>query len=650
MRFSLNLLVSTLIHAALPLACVLMFGAPVLWVLSGVLFAFGLSVGITRPTPPWARGVLVALSMLVMLGSQFFASSWYMQGGGFNDAFMYHLDGPTFSVAFASFPVQMGIAVILLLASIFWPLFARPDWSRPVSAPRFPVWLVPTAVGLALLTWSPVHSYLGYRLQAQADDTVVPGVVQEVGESPRVERPTGIDRIVPVGTHKNILLIYAESLEQLYFDTGIFGDLFPRLTALGTNAQRFTNLRQLRGTGWTIAGIVASQCGFPLISGHHTTSNSTIASAERPFPDSTCLADVLAANDYETVYLGGADLAFGGKGNFLRAHGYGTVLGRDELEPRLPEGAELTGWGLYDDQLLGFAREELLRLEAGDAPWLLTVLTLDTHHPTGEPSESCTPVPDNDDRMIDALNCSDQLLGEFLDFALETVDLEETIIVLFSDHLAIRTSLSAIVDDHHEDRRLTLMLFDGRPGSVSAVPGSHFDIAPTILDAAGVADDVAIGQGQSLFSGDTASRTRHAERRDFAPPPRVLDSGASALDTGFVITAEPLAIQAGDLDLVASENGRPFSVGMFLAILAEDGTVRDTLYTDDFGQLLRDFPGRPVIGVSMFEGAPGPTWFAGRISNNPATIVNQPLLGEARMSGAELRELLARGTGSTTSE
>ena len=122
-------------------------------------------------------------------------------------------------------------------------------------------------------------------------------------------------------------MIYAESVEELYFDTDIFGDLLPKIRQLSKNAHRFSNVRQVGGTGWTIAGIVASQCGFPLKVSSHLASNSTMASVDKPYPDQTCLADILSGNGYETVYMGGAPLWFAGKGNFLRTHGYKRVFG-----------------------------------------------------------------------------------------------------------------------------------------------------------------------------------------------------------------------------------------------------------------------------------------------------------------------------------
>lgn len=644
MRFPLTFLTGVALHGLLPLIMTVRFGAPLIWVFSALLFAFGIASLAVAQTGRRLRLLLAAMSGLFMAGSLLYASSWYMQGSGFNHAFLYHLDVPTLQVAFTAFPGLMGLAITGLIVSIAWPLLSRPGPDSSANARPVSAWSGTVVTVLALLTWSPLHSWLAIEPLPDQMDAGITGPESATGSTAGTMAPDSGRQ------NRNIVLIYAESLEQLYFDRTIFGDILPRLTALGKNAHRFTNLQQLYGTGWTIAGIVASQCGFPLLTANRTTSNSSIASTERPFPDQVCLADVLADKGYENVYLGGADLAFGGKGNFLRAHGYDRVLGLEALAARLPANASLTGWGLYDDQLLSFAREELRRLNAGTSPWMLTVLTLDTHHPRGEPSASCSPMPGQDNRMIDAIHCTDQLLADFIEFVFDTVDMQNTIVVLFSDHLAMRTTLSETMAAHEDDRRLTLMLFDDRPGSVSTAAGHHLDIAPTLLDAAGVSHNVTFGHGRSLFSTSATARAGLSPDTDFAAAPRVLDSDASALETGFVITAQPLAIQTAGLDMTANLDGLAFTFGMFVAVLGEDGAVLETLWTDSYPQLLEDFGGRAVIGISIFEGAPGPTWFAGRVTDSPSTIINQPLRGEARMSGTELRALLRQTNPGSTHE
>ncbi|MEN1599797.1 hypothetical protein AAIG97_33140, partial [Pseudomonas aeruginosa] len=62
----------------------------------------------------------------------------------------------------------------------------------------------------------------------------------------------------------NLVYIYGESLERTYFDNEAFPDLTPELGALKNEGLDFSHTQQLPGTDYTIAGMVASQCGIPL--------------------------------------------------------------------------------------------------------------------------------------------------------------------------------------------------------------------------------------------------------------------------------------------------------------------------------------------------------------------------------------------------
>ncbi|MCL9685630.1 hypothetical protein [Legionella maioricensis] len=64
---------------------------------------------------------------------------------------------------------------------------------------------------------------------------------------------------------QSLIWIYVESLETTYSNEKIFGrDLLARLNALKIGQISFSQFEQVTGTEWTIAGLVASQCGIPL--------------------------------------------------------------------------------------------------------------------------------------------------------------------------------------------------------------------------------------------------------------------------------------------------------------------------------------------------------------------------------------------------
>jgi arylsulfatase A-like enzyme len=436
---------------------------------------------------------------------------------------------------------------------------------------------------------------------------------------------------------KNIILIYAESLESLYFDTELFGDLVPNIRKLSAKAHSYTNLVQVGGTGWTIAGIVASQCGFPLKVSNHLASNSTMASVDRPYPDETCLADILSDNGYETVYMGGAPLWFAGKENFLRTHGYKRISGDKKLASLLSDKEYQSGWGLYDDSLFELALVELQSLEKDTQPYLLTLLTLDTHHPNGIPSKSCKKLVDNGDSMSNAIYCSDQMIGNFINEAMKIVDMNDTIIVLFSDHLSLRNTLWSKLKANKQRRRLTFMIFDNAPATVSNTRATHFDVAPTILEAARVRDQTKVGAGVSLFTRSPKEQSGKPVAQKADSTPALLNPTASIKDNGIVLSRRELSLKIGDLTLNANNNGQKFRSGMYLVAVTEQGNVVDSFYSDDYESLAKNLNGTFVIGISVMQAPPySAMYFYGKISPDGTEIIQRAFNSDIHLTAAEI--------------
>jgi phosphoglycerol transferase len=630
-------LIFMLLHAAVPAICVSLYGAGPLWLLGSVLFSFAVYL-----TARWSSARATRLSLCLVSGAGMLLSlmlgvSYYMQGTGFNDQYFYHVDAQTAAIAVSAYGAVFIPALLGLGLAFFAPLmlYRRDAASRGNALPALVLWVA------ALVTSYPLHSLLSYRFGGSDQlAAVMPPLPEAADMEHSAPRPdvSGADTTAGQNIRKNIILIYAEGLEQLYFEQEIFGDIVPRLRALSKSAHRFTNTYQVPGTSWTIAGIVASQCGFPLLVGNHMASNSTLASTERPFEGEQCLADILEDQGYATVYMGGAPLAFAGKGNFLRTHGYQKVLGREQLTPLLPDQSYDIGWGLHDDSLFDLALQELERLESGDQPYLLTVLTLGTHHPSGYVAESCERLDGVTDSMSQAIYCSDQLISAFIENAMEMADMKDTVIVLFSDHLALRNTLWEELTEHREDRRLTWMVFDDRPGISTDRVTTHFDLAPTVLEMAGIGGLTRLGLGTSLLTSSDPGTGQELPDIDTGQVPRTLVSEGSVRESGFSIAYEDLTISVGNVGVKATKNGWKFDSGLFLFVLNEDGQVTDTIYSDDFARLIEELEGQYVIGISVHgkDSEYDDQYFYGRLSQNLAALRVQPLLADVHVPAEKL--------------
>ena len=314
---------------------------------------------------------------------------------------------------------------------------------------------------------------------------------------------------IEIPQKKNIVYLYLESFERTFLDESQFPGLAPNLSALEKQGLAFTNIDTAYGARWTIASMVASQCGLPL---------EPMADTNKPgafMPGAVCLGDTLKQNGYITSYLGGASLQFGGKGNFYKTHQFDSVRGRGELARNLPsETTAFSDWGLYDEDLYPLAWQEFTRLRTQHKPFALFLLTLDTHPPKGFPSSSCDDIRygDGKNSMLNALHCSDRLAANFIRRLLASEAAAETIIVVASDHLVMANGASEQLRQHPKRRNLFFILDKNGPQQSIDRHASPFDIAPTLLSVLGTEIE-AYNFGVSLL-GDNKTMKESIEEPD----------------------------------------------------------------------------------------------------------------------------------------
>ena len=214
---------------------------------------------------------------------------------------------------------------------------------------------------------------------------------------------------------QNLVLIYLESMENAFSDESMFEEnMLAPLERATTGWDKIDSLRQYDGGGWTMAGIVGTQCGVPL-RGIQTAKSGQLdvigADADAYLPGAVCLGDVLADEGYTNVFMGGADAAFASKRLFLTTHGYDEVLDLNTWRER--GDTEFSDWGLSDRALMANAKSEIDRLHASGQPFNLTMLTLDTHEPA-HAFDYCpvtTEIP-----MASITRCSMEQVSDFINY------------------------------------------------------------------------------------------------------------------------------------------------------------------------------------------------------------------------------------------
>lgn len=308
----------------------------------------------------------------------------------------------------------------------------------------------------------------------------------------------------------NLLLIYLEGLERTYADQQRFGDIYAPLSALGQGGLVFEGVRQIDNTGWTMAGMIASQCGTPLMPAG-LLHDSQFEPLEQVVPGVDCLGDLLSQQGYQLSYMGGASTEFAGKGKFYRGHGFDNVEGRESLTPRLEDPEYLNSWGLYDDSLYDFSVEEIRRLNADSRPWALVNLSVGTHPPYGFPAQSCTERQGEHDGVdiLYSVECGAWLARSLVERLYAEGLLDNTLIVIASDHLSMK--VSAWEQLMLSPRANTFMMLGKNiPPRRFQVEASTMDLLPTLLEGMGFdIERHRAGLGVSLLSGLPTLVERH---------------------------------------------------------------------------------------------------------------------------------------------
>src|SRR5690606_39256112 len=149
---------------------------------------------------------------------------------------------------------------------------------------------------------------------------------------------------------RNIVWIYADSLERTYFDPDALPGLMPGLSPLAGEALDLRCVDPRDGSGWSIGGLVASLCGVPLTTAHG--DENSMGRMDSFLPGAHCLSDYLGQQGYEMHFSGGADSAFAAKGKFLASHGFDSVKDQRHFRESGVADRHFSNWGVHDDVLL----------------------------------------------------------------------------------------------------------------------------------------------------------------------------------------------------------------------------------------------------------------------------------------------------------
>lgn len=199
--------------------------------------------------------------------------------------------------------------------------------------------------------------------------------------------------------------------------------------------------------------------------------------------------EILQANGYETMYLHGGYINFG---NLLNRFEKWFETRYDRTNPPIKD-MEMFNWGLTDRDLFNLAYD-IIKTRTAPRPFYITIATISMHHPFGLPEKGFE-IRDHTDarnQLSNIARYSDNCLGDFLEKILGDEELENTIILISSDH-----GINWFYPHEEGDQgilwedlvwvpiALIGKAWNVKPGVVDEVR-QLADIGPTILDRLGI--------------------------------------------------------------------------------------------------------------------------------------------------------------------
>lgn len=437
----------------------------------------------------WFTVILLIACLFIVLNITFIASD-YFTGEGINDAVLYTLTSSMTGAGVGKYILPgLGIAVglIVIVGGLAWILRGK---NRPHHLGYS---LLALVLVLLSVNTAPAYQQVKSLITSQkphddSDFSTYYQVPQEVIKNPKL----------------NLVYIYAESLERTYFDDRVFPALTPELNAVRHSALDFSHTDQLPGMDYTIAGMVASQCGIPLFAPFEGNSSASMSSF---FPKNICLGDILKASGYKNYFIQGADLRFAGKDVFLSSHGFDYSYGAQELKNVVDDPAYRNNWGFYDDTVLNEVYKKFIELSEKGERFSLFTLTVDTHHPDGFVSRTCKRRSYSHDgkenKTFSAVTCSQEHIAALIEKIKASPYFDQTLIVVSSDHLAMNNSAYKYLTPQERKNLFFVLPGNAPKAEINDMKRNPMDNGATVLDILGGGS--AIGLGRSSLSAESLS-------------------------------------------------------------------------------------------------------------------------------------------------
>lgn len=317
---------------------------------------------------------------------------------------------------------------------------------------------------------------------------------------------------------RNLIHIYMESMENSYYDRENGGyeteNLMPQLAELTrentsfSHTDKFGGPHQTMGANHSVAGMVNFQAGVPMIP-HFSGSAGYIS-----YPNFLTLGDMLHDQGYATEIMLGSNSNWHTMGDYYREHGDFFVFDNMEAKRRglIPMDYSVW-WGIEDDKLYEFAKDEMTRLGSSDQPFYFILENADTHPQGGYVSPLMKDKPFGQ-QYANVIHYSQAETVKLVRWIQQQPWYKDTVIVVTGDHKSMDKEFFQGWDPSYERTVVNIFI-----NAVPTDPGeavthrrdfAPFDFFPTIVSALGITiDGNRLGLGVNLYSGEPTLIEQH---------------------------------------------------------------------------------------------------------------------------------------------
>ena len=307
----------------------------------------------------------------------------------------------------------------------------------------------------------------------------------------------------------NLVILYVESLENTFSDKNIFGENLLKEIWDVKGGQSVKYFYQIPGAGYTLSSLVSTQCGIPMLTlGKSFFDPTRLQGINKFLPNLNCLSDILYEHDYENIFITSDKLENSLTDKFLLSHKYSNLFGLNKLielgyETSKNAWHSKKSWsgGAHDNILLGAAIDILKnrKKDKKNKNFFMTIMTLDTHSPSGYPNREClknflNKRNFNNYTISESVKCTSIYVSKFInDF--NKLELKNTKLVIVGDHLLMGKI-------EVEDRYIYNKFFIDDKLKIERDDMNYYDLYPSLLEAMNFKINNDLGKvalGYSIF-------------------------------------------------------------------------------------------------------------------------------------------------------